>query len=33
MQVFEEVAAIFGDMGFTVAEGPDVKTTGTISPR
>ncbi|MEZ5953309.1 MAG: phenylalanine--tRNA ligase subunit alpha [Hyphomonas sp.] len=25
MQVFEEVAAIFGDMGFTVAEGPDVE--------
>jgi phenylalanyl-tRNA synthetase alpha chain len=23
--VFEEVAAIFGDMGFTVAEGPDVE--------
>ena len=25
MQVFEEVAAIFGDMGFTVAEGPDIE--------
>ncbi len=25
MQVFEEIAAIFGDMGFTVAEGPDVE--------
>ncbi|MEM9055346.1 MAG: phenylalanine--tRNA ligase subunit alpha, partial [Pseudomonadota bacterium] len=25
MQVFEEVAAIFGDMGFSVAEGPDIE--------
>ncbi len=25
MQVFEEVAAIFGDMGFTVADGPDIE--------
>ncbi|WP_084420331.1 phenylalanine--tRNA ligase subunit alpha [Henriciella litoralis] len=25
MQVFEEVASIFGDMGFTVAEGPDIE--------
>jgi phenylalanyl-tRNA synthetase alpha chain len=25
MQVFEEIAAIFGDMGFTVAEGPDIE--------
>ena len=25
MQVFEEIAAIFGDMGFAVAEGPDVE--------
>jgi phenylalanyl-tRNA synthetase alpha chain len=25
MQVFEEMAAIFGDMGFTVAEGPDIE--------
>lgn len=25
MQVFEEVSAIFGDMGFTVAEGPDIE--------
>ncbi len=25
MQVFEEVAAIFGDMGFAVAEGPDIE--------
>ena len=25
MQVFEEVAAVFGDMGFTVAEGPDIE--------
>ncbi|MEE2877986.1 MAG: phenylalanine--tRNA ligase subunit alpha, partial [Pseudomonadota bacterium] len=25
MQVFEEVAAIFGDMGFTVAVGPDIE--------
>ncbi len=25
MQVFEELAAIFGDMGFTVAEGPDIE--------
>ena len=25
MQVFEEIAAIFGDMGFSVAEGPDVE--------
>ncbi len=25
MQVFEEIAAIFGDMGFAVAEGPDIE--------
>ena len=25
MQVFEEMAAIFGDMGFAVAEGPDIE--------
>ena len=25
MQVFEEIAAIFGDMGFSVAEGPDIE--------
>ncbi len=25
MQVFEEVAAIFGDMGFRIAEGPDIE--------
>jgi len=25
MQVFEEVAAIFGNMGFSVAEGPDIE--------
>ena len=25
MQVFEEVAAIFGNMGFAVAEGPDIE--------
>jgi phenylalanyl-tRNA synthetase alpha chain len=25
MQVFEEMAAIFGDMGFSVAEGPDIE--------
>ncbi|MDZ4762152.1 MAG: phenylalanine--tRNA ligase subunit alpha [Alphaproteobacteria bacterium] len=25
MQVFEEVAAIFADMGFSVAEGPDIE--------
>jgi phenylalanyl-tRNA synthetase alpha chain len=25
MQVFEEIAAIFGDMGFRVAEGPDIE--------
>ena len=25
MQVFEEVCAIFGDMGFSVAEGPDIE--------
>ena len=25
MQVFEEIASIFGDMGFTVAEGPDIE--------
>ncbi|MCL4124529.1 UNVERIFIED_CONTAM: hypothetical protein GTU68_056897, partial [Idotea baltica] len=25
MQVFEEIAAIFGDMGFTVADGPDIE--------
>ena len=25
MQVFEELAAIFADMGFTVAEGPDIE--------
>jgi phenylalanyl-tRNA synthetase alpha chain len=25
MQVFEELAAIFGDMGFAVAEGPDIE--------
>ncbi len=25
MQVFEEIAAVFGDMGFTVAEGPDIE--------
>ncbi|MGB0261290.1 MAG: phenylalanine--tRNA ligase subunit alpha [Henriciella sp.] len=25
MQVFEELSAIFGDMGFTVAEGPDIE--------
>ncbi|MGC6498870.1 MAG: phenylalanine--tRNA ligase subunit alpha [Henriciella sp.] len=25
MQVFEELAAIFGDMGFSVAEGPDIE--------
>jgi len=25
MQVFEEIAAIFGDMGFAVAEGPDME--------
>ena len=25
IQVFEEMAAIFGDMGFTVAEGPDIE--------
>jgi len=25
MQVFEEVAAVFGDMGFSVAEGPDIE--------
>ncbi len=25
MQVFEEIAAVFGDMGFTVATGPDIE--------
>lgn len=25
MQVFEEISAIFADMGFTVAEGPDIE--------
>lgn len=25
MQVFEEIAAIFGDMGFAVADGPDIE--------
>jgi len=25
MQVFEEIAAIFGEMGFAVAEGPDIE--------
>jgi phenylalanyl-tRNA synthetase alpha chain len=25
MQVFEEIAAIFADMGFSVAEGPDIE--------
>lgn len=25
MQVFEEIAAVFGDMGFTVASGPDIE--------
>ncbi len=25
MQVFEEIIAIFGDMGFTIAEGPDIE--------
>jgi phenylalanyl-tRNA synthetase alpha chain len=25
MQVFEEIAAVFGQMGFTVAEGPDIE--------
>ena len=25
MQVFEEIAAIFGDMGFAIAEGPDIE--------
>ena len=25
MQVFEEIASIFGDMGFSVAEGPDIE--------
>jgi len=25
MQVFEEIAAIFGNMGFSVAEGPDIE--------
>jgi phenylalanyl-tRNA synthetase alpha chain len=25
MQAFEEIAAIFGDMGFTVADGPDIE--------
>ena len=25
MQVFEEIAAIFGEMGFTIAEGPDIE--------
>src|SRR5690606_40205057 len=25
MQVFEELAAIFADMGFAVAEGPDIE--------
>ena len=25
MQVFEEMAAIFADMGFAVAEGPDIE--------
>ena len=33
MQVFEEVAVIFADMGFTVKEGPDIKTIFTISRR
>ncbi len=25
MQVFEEIASVFGDMGFSVAEGPDIE--------
>ena len=25
-QVFDEVAEIFGDMGFAIAEGPDIET-------
>ena len=32
-QVIEELAAIFADMGFAVAEGPDIETTYTTSPR
>ena len=32
-QVTEEVTAIFADMGFAVAEGPQVESTGTISTR
>jgi len=31
-QVTEELIAIFGEMGFRVAEGPDSRTTSTTSP-
>jgi len=31
-QVMDELTAIFADMGFSIAEGPDVETTITISP-
>jgi phenylalanyl-tRNA synthetase alpha chain len=31
-QVIDEITAIFGDMGFAVAEGPDVETDDSTSP-